>query len=112
MYVTGSAGLALTMPQASPASFGDMDLGEGAVLHDNPLGGAWHDNPLGGSALSSPSATPRPPRLILPEEAATEIAPSPLVIPSIKPACSFSVFESSVPGWATHSLTWWLPATL
>ena len=78
-----SAGpLALAMPEVSLASLGN-NVGEDVVLHDNPLGGAWHDNPLGGSTLSSatasPMATPRPPRLLLPGNAATATAPSSLV---------------------------------
>ncbi len=65
--------------QMSPASFSNLDLGEGAVLHDNPLGGTWHDNPLQGSAMSTPRDSPRPPRLLLPGEATTEVVPAPLV---------------------------------
>ena len=65
--------------QMSPASFSNLDLGEGAVLHDNPLGGTWHDNPLQGSAMSTPRDSPRPPRLLLPGEATAEVVPVPLV---------------------------------
>ena len=67
------------MSQMSPASFSNLDLGEGAVLHDNPLGGTWHNNPLVGSVMSTPRDSPRPPRLLLPGEATTEVVPVPLV---------------------------------
>lgn len=56
---------------ASPGSFADMDLGEGAKLHSNPLGATWHDNPLSAaSSVASPTPSPRPARLLLPQEAA------------------------------------------
>ena len=60
-----------------------MNLGEDAVVHDNPLGANMHDNPLGHSSmLSSPAsssrASPRPARLLLPGGSA-ELPSSPLV---------------------------------
>ena len=74
-----AAHLAAMASQMSPASFSNLDLGEGAVLHDNPLGGTWHDNPLVGSAMSTPRDSPRPPRLLLPDEGTTEVVSAPLV---------------------------------
>lgn len=67
----------------SPASFANLNLGEGAVVHDNPLGAAMHDNPLGqlsafSSAATSPDASPRPTRVLLPGGSA-ELPSSPLV---------------------------------
>ncbi|DBA93880.1 TPA: hypothetical protein ACH3X3_013925 [Trebouxia sp. C0006] len=78
-HPSSSANLAAMASQMSPASFSNLDLGEGAVLHDNPLGGTWHDNPLQGSAMSTPRDSPRPPRLLLPGEATAEVVPVPLV---------------------------------
>ena len=61
-----------------------MNLGEGAVVHDNPLGAAMHDNPLGqlSSAASSPSASPRPAHVLLPG-GSVEPPTSPLVSPFV-----------------------------
>lgn len=74
--------LQLTMPD-SPVSFAGMELGDNAVVHDNPLGAAMRDNPLGLSSMlsspaSSPGASPRPARLLLPGGSA-ELPSSPLV---------------------------------
>ncbi|KAL0042783.1 hypothetical protein WJX79_011021 [Trebouxia sp. C0005] len=89
---SSSANLA-AMSQMSPASFSNLDLGEGAVLHDNPLGGTWHNNPLVGSVMSTPRDSPRPPRLLLPGEATTEVVPVPLVRGS-----SNLLLDHSLPG--------------
>ena len=67
----------------SPVSFAGMELGEDAVVHDNPLGAAMHDNPLGQSSMlsspaSSPGVSPRPARLLLPG-GSDELPSSPLV---------------------------------
>ena len=84
--VFSAANLAAAVSQISPASFSNLDLGNGAVLHDNPLGGTWHDNPLMGSAMSTPRDSPRPPRLILPGDAAAGRAPSALVRACVCPS--------------------------
>ena len=88
--VCSAANLAATVSQISPASFSNLDLGDGAVLHDNPLGGTWHDNPLMGSAMSTPRDSPRPPRLVLPGDAAAGRAPSALVRACVCPSTGSS----------------------
>lgn len=98
--VFSAANLAATVSQISPASFSNLDLGDGAVLHDNPLGGTWHDNPLMGSAVSTPRDSPRPPRLILPGDTAAGRAPSALVRVCVCPATGPS--GHFLPGCVVH----------
>ncbi|KAL3144166.1 hypothetical protein ABBQ32_003950 [Trebouxia sp. C0010 RCD-2024] len=69
----------------SPVSFANMDLGDGAVVHDNPLGTATHDNPLvqlsalsGAAPSPRPCASPRPPHILLPG-GSTELPSLPLI---------------------------------
>ena len=63
-----------------------MDLGEGARLHNNPLGGTWHDNPLSAASLvASPMPSPRPLRLTLPKDAAAQ--PDPRALVSLSTDC-------------------------